>query len=894
MSVDGVELATAYVTVVPSFRGVESALRRELQQPLDQAASLSGRSASNTIERELAKVRPDFNSVGKSLSAEVERSTAKARATMQKGLDGLSAKSDQRLQVGTSLLAGAGVATLGLKTLADAASDYGEQQSKANVILGKEGTSAAEKFAAQASKTAGLSKTAALAGVSSFAGLGKMAGLQGEGLASFGIELSQLAGDLASFNNTSVDQAIAAIGSGLRGEAEPLRAFNILLDDATLKQEAMSMGIYDGNGALTQQQKVLAAQSSIMRQSSDAQGDFVRTSDGFANQQRKIAAEVANLKTELGAGLLPIASKVTGGLSSLVEGASKLPAPLKEGVSSLAGYATAGAGAVGVLSTIGGAVGKAVDRFTTVSETASGSTRQLNGLGKAATGVGLAFGALAAGEAFAAVANEINGIERNIQRVNDELTILENKGQLGGSAAAEQFSKGYSTQLKKLDVGSFLGDMASAFSDDFLGTSVSFLTGRTQEIDRSGRVLQRTLDSLSSPEQKAAFLDWVETQSKGLDKSSKQFETTSKFVNQNRKDLDLHAKAVESDTKKVDEQANKQKTLSDAYDNVTKSLEEMANKQKLVDLYFEAPAKAAASYLDEIGKSTTLDDRVGAALRLGEANRNLGTTLADLPKTLNVSDIAFGKLSESQAKSVDSLMSLGDATSAYISNLISSSGPAQAVQQADSLRAAYVGQFQQLGLNSEQINSYLELIGLTPDQVTTAIKLSGTEAAKFEIGVLQGLLKPENLAPDTEVKIAVALKKGDYEAVRNILFERVIATQTELNKAPLNVPVKIFGKTILGRDDLNIFGITIPGIPARAMGGPVAATQPYVVGERGPELFVPKAAGTIIPNHDLLRASNGGSSRPAPQINQTITNASYAETLEATVNALRSADAMGH
>ena len=37
----------------------------------------------------------------------------------------------------------------------------------------------------------------------------------------------------------------------------------------------------------------------------------------------------------------------------------------------------------------------------------------------------------------------------------------------------------------------------------------------------------------------------------------------------------------------------------------------------------------------------------------------------------------------------------------------------------------------------------------------------------------------------------------------------------------------------------------------RADGGPVAGNQPYVVGERGPELFVPRGAGTIIPNNQM-------------------------------------------
>lgn len=48
-----------------------------------------------------------------------------------------------------------------------------------------------------------------------------------------------------------------------------------------------------------------------------------------------------------------------------------------------------------------------------------------------------------------------------------------------------------------------------------------------------------------------------------------------------------------------------------------------------------------------------------------------------------------------------------------------------------------------------------------------------------------------------------------------------------------------------GAKDL-AFNIT--GIHHRAMGGPVSQGQPYMVGERGPELFVPRGGGTIVPN----------------------------------------------
>lgn len=42
-----------------------------------------------------------------------------------------------------------------------------------------------------------------------------------------------------------------------------------------------------------------------------------------------------------------------------------------------------------------------------------------------------------------------------------------------------------------------------------------------------------------------------------------------------------------------------------------------------------------------------------------------------------------------------------------------------------------------------------------------------------------------------------------------------------------------------------------PQLPKRASGGPVSANTPYLVGERGPELMIPAASGTVIPNNKV-------------------------------------------
>ncbi len=191
------------------------------------------------------------------------------------------------------------------KQTIEAASDLNETVSKSQQIFGTASKSV-EQFASNSAKQFGMSKKSAIDAAASFGTFGKAAGLTGEDLGTFSTDLVALSADLASFGNTTPEEAALALGAALRGEAEPIRKFGVLLDDATLKQEALSMGIITNTkSALTPQQKVLAANAVILKQTSDAQGDFARTSGGAANQQRIMSATLEDVQAKLGEKLLP-------------------------------------------------------------------------------------------------------------------------------------------------------------------------------------------------------------------------------------------------------------------------------------------------------------------------------------------------------------------------------------------------------------------------------------------------------------------------------------------------------------------------------------------------------------------------------------------------------------
>jgi hypothetical protein len=207
-------------------------------------------------------------------------------------------------------LAAAGALAIGIKGIMEAtnaAAEFGDTVSATGVIFDKEAIPAMEEWAEKAASAFGASKQDALHAANSMAVFGKSAGLAGDDLIVFSQELTQLGGDLASMFGGRTEDAIAAVGSALRGEFEPIRQYGVLLDAATLQDAAFRAGIITTTDqALTPQQRVLAVHKAILEQTSDAQGDFARTSEGMANVQRQIAAQLENVTIEIGEELMPV------------------------------------------------------------------------------------------------------------------------------------------------------------------------------------------------------------------------------------------------------------------------------------------------------------------------------------------------------------------------------------------------------------------------------------------------------------------------------------------------------------------------------------------------------------------------------------------------------------
>jgi hypothetical protein len=121
----------------------------------------------------------------------------------------------------------------------------------------------------------------------------------------------------------------------MRGESEPMRAFNVLLSEAAVEAEAVKSGISNGNRALTEGEKVRARYKLILKQTKDIQGDYARTADSMANKQRKATEAAEDSAASLGDSLAPILAEVFSVLGGVARRFDDLPGPIKTGTAAM-------------------------------------------------------------------------------------------------------------------------------------------------------------------------------------------------------------------------------------------------------------------------------------------------------------------------------------------------------------------------------------------------------------------------------------------------------------------------------------------------------------------------------------------------------------------------------
>nr|DAY73486.1 MAG TPA: minor tail protein [Caudoviricetes sp.] len=211
----------------------------------------------------------------------------------------------------------------------------------------------------------GMARSTALDAASLYGGMATAMGLTRKSATDMSKSLTELSVDLASFHNTSLDQASTALKSIFTGETETLKNYGIVMTEANLKAYALSQGIKTNYSEMTQAEKVQLRYNFVMNASKDAIGDYERNCGEAASQMKKLPEASKELATSFKENVEPTITPMIQRLNEAVVWFGKLDDGTKN-IITRAALITAAAGPV---LTVGGKIIQAVSKTQKVIET---------------------------------------------------------------------------------------------------------------------------------------------------------------------------------------------------------------------------------------------------------------------------------------------------------------------------------------------------------------------------------------------------------------------------------------------------------------------------------------------------------------------------------------------
>ena len=248
------------------------------------------------ITAETSGLKKELNSLKTQLS-KTEKTVTKTTSGMKKALSSLT-----KGFTATAIVYG--LIKVG-KQAVQTASDLQEVQNVVEVSFGSM-SAEVDKFAENALKKFGLSKLSAKQFASTFMAMSNGMGVAAEAGKNMSLNLTALSADMASFYNVEQDVAFTALKSVFTGETETLKRFGIVMTEANLEAYALSQGITKSYSAMSQAEKVALRYSFVLNATKNAQGDFARTSNNWANQVRILKEQFKELAGIIGNGLLKV------------------------------------------------------------------------------------------------------------------------------------------------------------------------------------------------------------------------------------------------------------------------------------------------------------------------------------------------------------------------------------------------------------------------------------------------------------------------------------------------------------------------------------------------------------------------------------------------------------
>jgi hypothetical protein len=684
--------------------------------------------------------------------------------------------------------------------------------------------------------------------------------------------LTPLVVDLSRKMGVDLDTAAKAVSKAVDGSGGALKKMGINLDESKLAA--------DGFGTTVESLRV-------------AVGGFAQQEGAtFSGQLERLKNNLGDIGENVGKG----AADVLGGLAGGAADAASALNEVNPGILEAAG----GIGAtIGVVATLGGGFATlasvaldfrrdVLDGKTELVKLGEDGERSLTKVGKAAAGIAVVGAIAGIIETVSSVADSINDIDKKTAAAFDGL-----RKNVNGTEA--DLGAAFATLVEVEDKSSeFAGIWQGLGSEIQLGN----FKADVEEVDAAFTTLLDTL----GPEAAQKVINNLQRQNEALDKNSDQYRTNADFITESQKRIDdrteanLQATVAEREQKRATQQAVEQYDReSGSLETVQLSLKDYQDRLKQLTVEYDVNTAAARGFVEQIERGTVADDQIGSAISYNEALTKFLETASALPRELDAVSIALGGVGTATDQlgedALQNFLSVADAAKGLLATFIQAGDPEGARQLADQLRNQIATALAAQGMDPAQIQQFLEASGLTSVQVDAAIKFANVEAELLRINTLISLFETQlrDAPPEVFFKIDELLINNDLDGAANLIRTWVetrskdpatsqIAINTLIGKYPDLAGLIGMGQAYADRNPVRVPVIAdtgqapfapgegAPGKPGKpynpfggnyAEGGDVRADMRYLIGERGPEMFVPQTDGTIIPNDVLTGKAVG-------------------------------------
>jgi len=706
-----------------------------------------------------------------------------------------------------------GAVLYGAKHLVDAAANL-EQAIGGTAAVFEQASQPVNQFAKDAAELAGLSEEAARTLTSRLGASLKGFGLSAEDAAKQSVFLAQTGADLAATLGGTTDEAVTALGAALRGEYDPLERFGIALKASDVAAKAVSMGLAENEASVTTLAKGQAALALITEKSGFAQGQFAKEADTAAGQAAIASAKTKNASADLGKSLLPIYTKIQEVIAAVADAFSMLPGPVQTGVIGLAGMALVGP--------------KLVEAFGAMTSAAKTAGTAILDAGAKAVTTNTAIASMnistqAAGTGATAAAGGL--------------------GLLGPAAIA-------------VAGAAVIGGLAwKSYSDEQAAVAKDIKTFKESFDELTGAMTENTYETVKATLESKNQID-------NLNKAGISTRQFTDVLDDNRDAL-VNQGDVEAALRMQTEYGTE--ATQDRIDAIRAA---GGAQNELIARLLETEAA-------DMGLIETLYNGIDAYNQQQEAIRQLNIQKGLSEGKSEAQATAEANLASEYEKVKDKVEDLYDATSDLLSLYVSQE---EADMKLTEAQKAYNDSLKNGGLSAdERKQKELDLIKAFETQAKLAVEnaenqaalqgktLSAGEAAAIQSQKYKDLAG--TLAPDSplrkrieELSLQMFLLSLQDPVVR-------IRVETEAAMAKFKAFLRDLGIPEGGQVGLGeILTYSSNYVEKRAAGGPVDSNTPYLVGEKGPELFMPSTAGRIIDAFSTSKAllNNTGAGMAGP------------------------------